>query len=200
MTILNKAKWIIGILLVLGLIIATNLIDKKNFNQIKSSVLTIYEDRLLAKEIIFEVSILIHEKEMAVALADTSFYANRNSNINEKLQEDIEKFQATELTRAEKYEFDELKRNISLLREAETKLVASDFETKEPVLERLEMINENLINLSGIQVSEGKKHMFLSKRAAESIELYTQIEIYLLIVLAIIVQIIILYNPKTPKH
>ena len=62
MSILNKAKWIIGILLVVGLIIATNLIDKKNFEQIRNSVVTIYEDRLLAKEIIFEISALVHEK------------------------------------------------------------------------------------------------------------------------------------------
>jgi len=199
MSILNKAKWIIGILLVLALIIATNLIDKKNFKQIRDSVVTIYEDRLLAKEIIFDVSTLIQDKEMAIALADTGFYKNRNTQLNEELQESIEKFEQTELTRAEKYEFEELKQNLSLLREAETRLMESDFESKQSAQERVQEIKVNLKELSSIQISEGKKHLFLSKRAAESIDLYTQLEIYFLIALAIIVQIIILYNPKTPK-
>jgi hypothetical protein len=199
MSILNKAKWIIGILLVFGLIIATNVIDKKNFKQIRDSVVTIYEDRLLAKEIIFDISTLVHDKEMAIALADSGFYKNRNAQVNEELQRDIEKFEQTELTRAEKYEFDELKKNLSLLREAETSLLESDFESKESAQTKISEIKENLSELSGIQISEGKKHLFLSKRAAESIELYTQLEIYFLIFLAIVVQIIILYNPKTPK-
>jgi len=199
MSILNKAKWIIGILLVFGLIIATNVIDKKNFKQIRDSVVTIYEDRLLAKEIIFDISTLVHDKEMAIALADSGFYKNRNAQVNEELQRDIEKFEQTELTRAEKYEFKELKKNLSLLREAETSLLESDFESKESAQTKIREIKENLTKLSGIQISEGKKHLFLSKRAAESIELYTQLEIYFLIFLAIVVQIIILYNPKTPK-
>lgn len=199
MSVLNKAKWIIGILLVFGLIIATNLIDKKNFKQIRNSVVTIYEDRLLAKEIIFDVSTLVHDKEMAIALADTAFYNNRNTQVNQALQEDMVKFEQTELTRAEKYEFEELKKNLSLLREAETRLLESDFESKESAQTKISEIKENLSELSGIQISEGKKHLFLSKRAAESIELYTQLEIYFLIFLAIVVQIIILYNPKTPK-
>jgi len=38
--------------------------------------------------------------------------------------------------------------------------------------------------------------MTLSQRAIDDVELFTQIEIYSLIFLAIIAQIIILYNPK----
>jgi len=199
MSILNKAKWIVGIFLVFGLIIATNLIDKKNFKQIRDSVVTIYEDRLLAKEILFDVSTLIHDKEMAITLADTAFYKNRNAQVNEQLQQDIEQFEQTELTRAEKYEFKELEKNLSLLRDAEASLLESDFESKGAAKQKLQEIKENLNELSSIQISEGKKHLFLSKRAADSIDLYTQLEIYFLIALAIIVQIIILYNPKTPK-
>jgi len=200
MSILNKAKWIIGVLLVFGLIIATNLIDKKNFKQIRDSVVTIYEDRLLAKEIIFDISTLIHEKEMAIALSDTGFFQGRNAKVNELIQKDIEKFEQTELTRPESYEFKELKRNLSLLQDAENSLLESDFKAAETAEEKIEDIKKNLNNLAGIQISEGKKHLFLSKRAAESIELYTQLEIYFLILLAIVIQVIILYNPKTPKY
>jgi len=199
MSILNKAKWIIGILLVVGLIIATNLIDKKNFEQIRNSVVTIYEDRLLAKEIIFEISALVHEKEMAIALKDSSFFSNRNPEVNEQLARDIEKFEQTELTRQEEVKFNQLKRNLSQLRDMEESFIDSGFESVDSAIEKSLQIDQNLIALSEIQISEGKKHVFLSKRAADSIDLYTQVEIYFLIFLAIVVQIIILYNPKTPK-
>lgn len=38
--------------------------------------------------------------------------------------------------------------------------------------------------------------MSISKKAIDSVELFTQIEIYLLIFLAIVIQIIVMYNPK----
>jgi len=53
MAFYNKAKWILGILMVFVLIIATNLIDKNNFLKVRDSVVTIYEDRLVAKDLIF---------------------------------------------------------------------------------------------------------------------------------------------------
>ena len=45
-------------------------------------------------------------------------------------------------------------------------------------------------------MNEGKKQMSISKRAIDSIELFTQLEIYALIFLGIIVQVIVIYNPK----
>jgi hypothetical protein len=38
------------------LIITTNLIDKSNFTRVKDSVVAIYEDRLIANNLIFEIS------------------------------------------------------------------------------------------------------------------------------------------------
>lgn len=38
------------------LVLATNLVDRSNFNRIKNSVISIYEDRLVAKGIIFDMN------------------------------------------------------------------------------------------------------------------------------------------------
>lgn len=38
--------------------------------------------------------------------------------------------------------------------------------------------------------------MSISKQALDTVELFTQIEIYILVLLAIIIQIIVMYNPK----
>jgi hypothetical protein len=73
MTFYNKIKWVLGILMVFVLIVATNLIDRSNFIQVRDSVVTIYEDRLIANDLIFEISKLVQEKEIAVALSDSIF-------------------------------------------------------------------------------------------------------------------------------
>jgi hypothetical protein len=46
------------------LIITTNLIDKSNFTRVKDSVVAIYEDRLIANDLIFEISNSIGQKEV----------------------------------------------------------------------------------------------------------------------------------------
>jgi len=51
----NKVKWVLGILIVFILILATNLIDRNNFIRVKDSVVTIYEDRLIASDLVFEM-------------------------------------------------------------------------------------------------------------------------------------------------
>jgi len=38
--------------------------------------------------------------------------------------------------------------------------------------------------------------MSITKRALDSVELFTQIEIFILVFLAIVIQIIVMYNPK----
>ena len=56
MAFYNKLKWILGIFVVFLLIVATNLIDRNNFVRIRESIETIYEDRLIADDLIFELS------------------------------------------------------------------------------------------------------------------------------------------------
>jgi len=74
----NKVKWILGILMIFILIIATNLIDRNNFLRIKDSLDTIYEDRLIVKDLIFKMSKSVQEKELAVARLDTVFFLDKN--------------------------------------------------------------------------------------------------------------------------
>ncbi|MBP93496.1 MAG: chemotaxis protein [Flavobacteriaceae bacterium] len=196
MAFFNKIKWVLGILMVFVLIITTNLIDRNNFLRVKDSVTTIYEDRLIANDLIFEILSPVHEKEVAIALSDSSFFSNKNAVINSNIQGFIKQFEQTKLTREEQAVFSDLKRNISDLKVAETAYVDSDFSNKNEVLSQISAVNKNLYELSKIQLNEGSRQISISNRAIETVELYTQIEIYFLIFLAIVVQIIVMYNPK----
>ncbi|MEW4924414.1 MCP four helix bundle domain-containing protein [Algibacter sp. 2305UL17-15] len=192
----NKIKWILGILIVFVLIITTNLVDKNNFTRVRDAVVTIYEDRLIAKDLIFEMLKAVHEKEVAVALSDSLFFLQENDKINNDVQSLISRYEQTKLTSEESSVFEDLKDNFQSLKIAEGSYIASYPKDENNLVEQISEVKENLSELSKIQLNEGRRQMSISKKALETVELFTHIEIYLLIFLAIIIQIIIMYNPK----
>lgn len=195
MSIFNKVKWILAILVVFVLIVATNLIDKRNFKSIRDSIVTIYEDRLIAKDIIYEISTSIQKKEIALLTGDSAFYSSQNNITNGEIKTQIKRYEQTKLTSEESKIFLELRDNIERLIDSEM-----SNSSEEEVLQKIEDVKRNLSSLSEIQLDEGKRQLMLSKRAIDSIELFTDIEIYILISLAILIQIIVLYQPKRNKE
>lgn len=192
----NKLKWILGILMVFVIIVSTNLIDRNNFIRVRDSVITIYEDRLVATDLIFEMSEAVHTKELAIALADSIYYTNQNKEANQEVGELISRYESTRLTENESKIFNELKTNLEALKTLEITYINSRFKQKDLLNQRISELKQNLSELSKIQISEGKRQMSISKKAIDIVELFTHIEIYLLVFLAIIIQIIVMYKPK----
>ena len=197
MAILNKLKWIFGILLVFLLVLATNLIDRDNFLRIKDSTLSIYENRLIAKNIIYDLSNQIHRKEIALIAVDTNFYQNENEAANNILSELIEQFASTQLTSKERNIFTHLKDNVKDLKAKEANLNLGKPAFTQMQQSLILSIKSNLNDLATIQLEEGKRQVMISDRAISSIELFTQIEIYFLIALAVLIQFLIMYKPKS---
>ncbi|MFT4805859.1 MAG: hypothetical protein ACJAZK_002462 [Psychroserpens sp.] len=196
MAFFNKVKWILGILIVFVLIVTTNLIDKNNFIRVRDAVVTIYEDRVVASDLIFDLSKSVQEKEIAAALLDTTFFYNRSEQLDKNILELLSRYDQTKLTKKEKKTLNNLKSDFEDLKISENILINSNFIEKRSFFNTISDIQENLYNLSKIQLSEGKRQMSISKKAVDKLEIFTQIEIYLLAVLAIVIQIIILYKPK----
>lgn len=196
MAFYNKLKWILGILMVFVIIIATNLIDKDNFVRVRDSVVTIYEDRLIANDLIFEMLKTVHQKELAVSTSDSTFFKTQNSKVNENLQSLVSRFEQTKMTAEESNVFNDLKRNVQSLIDSESQLLNPNYRYNLKVAKHIENLKTNLDNLSKIQLNEGSIQMSISKRALDTVELFTQIEIYVLVFLAIVIQIIVMYKPK----
>ena len=119
------------------LIIATNLIDKNNFIRVKDSVVAIYEDRLIANDLIFEISNSIREKEVALAISDSVFFSNRNKIINENIQFNVLRFEETKLTIDEGKIFKNFKKNLELLTNSESAFIHSKFVNKVPLFKNI---------------------------------------------------------------
>ena len=195
MAILNKLKWIFGVLLVFLIILATNLIDRDNFLRIKDSTASIYEDRLIAKSIIYDLSKQMHRKEIALIQSDSIFYKSENAKLNTLTEELLQEFSSTKLTKKEEAIFKNLVASFGSLKAAENNVLEKGKQTKEQ-LELIADIDQKLSALSAIQLEEGKRQVMISEKAMSSIELFTQLEIYVLLGLAILVQILIMYKPK----
>lgn len=196
MPFFQKIKWILGILMVLVLIIVTNLLDRKNFLRVKESIVTIYDDRLVANDLIFDMSTAIHQKQLAILSSDSLYYQTLNDSTNGKLAALVERYERTRLTDTEREIFDTLKGNLTTLYSLEKEMSTSFGTESSAVLEKLRFTNITLQRLSKIQLAEGKKQMKIGTNAANSVELFTQMELYMLVTLAIIVQLLIMYRPK----
>jgi hypothetical protein len=186
----------LGIVLVFVLILTTNLIDRNNFSRVRDSVVSIYEDRLIAKELIYDISKGIYQKQAALLASDSIFFKQSNASVNAGIENALTRFEGTKLTQRENKIFTKLKRDLEQLQIAEKSLMAGDFSKSEELLSEIRTVIERLDALSDIQLEEGRRQKAISERALENIELFTQLEIYVLIFLALMIQLIVMYQPK----
>lgn len=196
MSIFNKIKWVLAILLVFLLILTTNLVDRQAFSSVKDSMTAIYEDRLVAKDIVFDLLVLIQEKELANISSDAAFYTSRNKVVDESIDGLILRFLDTKLTETEKRTFGILQENLNTLKNYEKSKFEQGDNNQLVIGTQLDKIRENLKNISKIQLTEGQRQLFITKDVFDRVDLLTKMEIYLLIILAIIIQIVVLYKPK----
>ncbi|GAB5554246.1 MAG: hypothetical protein Sapg2KO_38370 [Saprospiraceae bacterium] len=197
MKVYNKIKWILGIFVVFFLIAATNMIDRDNFKRVRDSVVTIYEDRLVVQGLIFEFSELMHKKQLAVVLSDDAFFKEENGSVNNKIKTLTNNYLKTKLTLQEERVFKEFQVNLNTLDELESTIKEGQIKNASIYKNQINLLKENLRELSQIQISEGSRQSLISKEAVRTVELFTQIEIYFLVFLAILIQVLVIYKPKS---
>lgn len=196
MAFYNKLKWILGILIIFVLILATNLIDRNNFIKVKNSMDSLYQDRLVVKGLIFDMNNLIHAKQIAVVKNDKEFYLSEDSGVDKKMANLINQFEGTLLTENENKLLNDFQKGYQSLDKIERQYKDGRIESDKVLETKLNELQVILEGLSEIQLKEGKRQISISKRAVDTVKLYTQIEIYFLLFLAIIIQIIVIYKPK----
>jgi hypothetical protein len=196
MTFFDKVKWTLGILMIFVIIITTNLIDRSNFQRVRDAAVNIYEDRLVAKDLLYDISTAINEKEVAAVRKDSIFFADKNNTINKTIEDLTLRFEDTEFTTSERKIFMALREDLTKLGEQENIFTQSGLNKSDGLFISISTIKTHLNSLSDIQLSEAKREVTNTRKAVNTVELFTQIEIYVLVFLAILIQIIILYNPK----
>ncbi|MFC3809042.1 MCP four helix bundle domain-containing protein [Lacihabitans lacunae] len=193
MNIFTKIRWVASILLVFFIVLITNIIDRDNFNRLTNSVKTMFEDRIVASDLLFDITRIIKEKQIAILTSDTNFFKNQNNKLNQEIDQLLDRYEITKLTEKEKRHLNLLQEELKTLKQKEK----SDVNLSNgELIKSIEIIDEQLYKLSKIQLQEGKEQVLISNKAKDTINLYTQGEIIFLIIMAVLVQIIILYKPK----
>lgn len=190
-----KIKWIAALGLIFMIVYMTNQVDKKSFETIKSSIENIYQDRLLVKGYIYDISSLLEQKKIAVYTHDTTFFELQNQQVNQAIDELLAKFYKTKLVNDENRLLDNFEEDFNKLKSQEASFSHATDE-KNQILAQLKLLSDDLFDLSRIQLKEGKKQMQIAQKSIDVSDLFSQIEIIILVLIAVIVQIVILYNPK----
>ncbi len=192
---LTKLKWAGALLFMMLVIIATNFVDRHNFEKVQDSINSIYQDRLVVNDIIFEINLLLQEKELAILEQDEAFYGNRNPQINTEINQLLEDFKATKLVPVEATTLNDLEQNLDQLYRLENKLGQAPQSYKELQI-KINTLETNLHSLAKIQLEEGRRQLFIGKKAIASVDLYTKMEVYILVSLVILLLVVLIYKPK----
>ena len=201
----DKIRFFAGLLLVFFVILATYRIDQANFDKVEDSIITIYEDRLVVKDLIFKIADLLDEKRMALATSDTAFFQRRNAVVDAQIGQLLRLFRETRLTENEERTLTAFGEQIEQLQAAEAEMAnPATNPDRDELSTRLEVLKGQARTLSDIQLSEGKRQLLIGSRAIRSSKLLMQVELIVLIVLALGIQFLVLQKPrrktKEPKE
>ena len=182
------------------LIIATNLIDKNHFRIVKENLTTVYEDRLLAKNYLYQISRHVQQKKEVLQSADNDESVELHLAINDSIEMFMNKFSSTKLTERESLRFESLQKNIQALKKFENATVANESITPEAPIptnseQYFETVFQDLDALFKIQLEEGSRVISSSNQTIQSSDLITKLEIGALIVIGFLIQLLIFLKP-----
>lgn len=199
----QKLKAALGLLIVFGLVLSTNLLDKRYFSELQESFNSVYEDRLVAENYLFNISNQLQLKKMLLN-EDKEAFRLRNASINATLEEIIVGYEATKLTEDEATHFALLKEKVAALITVEKSLLSTESPMDHGVIAevnaQIQRIQPDLQALSEIQLIEGKRLIDHSQQIVSTSKLTSRLEVAVLIVVGLIIQVLILSSkPTTPR-
>jgi len=137
---------------------------------------------------------------LAYALNDTTYLESENARINDEITNSLQLFNRVGTTHQEQLAFNNLKKNHDRLIRYESQSQNDGVLYTSECAEIFSAINKNINDLAEEQIKEGENQKRLAANAVNSVKVFSQIEIYFLILLVLVLQFIILYKPKTTSE
>ena len=196
MTLTSKFVFVFGLLCAFLLILFSGQANVRHFEKIQSSIEEIYEDRLVVKGIIFELSSLLHQKEIANISGDKSFYTGTNASVNAQIADHLRDFRATKLTPDEEKTLNRFSADFKELYASEE---AFDLSDGDELTNQLKSLHEDLKILADIQLSQGRLKMIVSTKTSDKMNTFARVENYMLVIILVLLLVIVFFVPR-PKH
>jgi len=185
----QKLKVALGLIIISGMLIGTNLIDKQHYTQIQSAFNSVYQDRLLVETYIYEISEYLHKKQTLLNNGLKETEQEKNTKINEAVDDLIVQYGTTVLTDSESRYFNQLKSTFRRLKVNETLDSEIERNTASEQIKLDDIYNElnvTLHELSEIQKSESKRIIDNSSRLIASSGITSQFEIGIIILIGVV--------------
>lgn len=188
---------------ILILIFAKNWVDKTNVTTLYNSFASVYEDRLVVESYIFQLSEQLYQKKIVISNCsspeEVTAAQKKVSTYNATINQILVDYEKTKLTTDESMYFESLKDKLQNLITMEenflTSLTTQDHEasitTAALIQKNFDVAMLDLNQLSKIQLIEGKSLKDQSKEIAAGSTLWTQLELVVIIGIALLIQILI---------
>lgn len=189
----------VGLILAMAflLVLGSNRLDQRHFSTIQTTVNSVYQDRVVVQDIIYQLNNIFHQKELRLT-RNGEFQSSDSENL--KVEQLVAEFGATELTFDESNLLKDFKNNFSALKELENKKVESSIEATSsnymPVIKKFKEIKETLNGLAKIQLEQSGKLTQLSNKSLGMNILLSQLEVAFMIIIGIAMMALIFYPIK----
>lgn len=191
LTTMQKVKAVVALAVVFLLVLATNKMDSNHFKVVKRTLSTVYKDRLVVQDYIYRFSKNLQEKKLDLALEDTI-----NQQLNDSINHLVKLYAETELTPSEARYFESFRTSLNQLYKLEQNFLEGKHDDeKQSIFKQHTVLNDQLDELSKIQLKEGKRQIEISNRSISTSDLISNIEIAVLIIIGIIIQALIFIRP-----
>jgi hypothetical protein len=198
----NKVLASVALLSLCLLVLASNYIDRKHTDDVKMTISTLYEDRLIAEVYILKMTRALYEIKQTVKSDTASIDKEKliNNHIS-AINETSEAYLKTKFTKLEKLKADEL---LKIL----VSLQSFALENSPLVLAQIDTSLDLLDELSAIQLAESKEIMSYAEKLYLTGKTSSDFVVALIVIILIVLQaivfssktIIIKNQPKFPSH
>lgn len=167
------------------LVLASNYIDRKHTDDVKTTISTLYEDRLIAEVYILKMTTALYEIKEAIQIDVNAL--DKDKHIKNHLLEINTTTDAYLKTKFTKLETLKAKELMQILASIETNALKNDSHTLTQIDTALDLLNE----LSAIQVAESKEIMSYAEKLYLAGKNSSQFVVALIVVILIVLQAIV---------
>lgn len=177
------------------LVLGSNRLDKRHFETVQNTVNSVFQDRVVVQDIIYQLNKIFHAKELE--LARTGQFTLHDSR-NDKIRQLLDDFAKTELTSKESNLLSDLDLAFETLVKVEEPNgdVSKDLTVR--VGRQLDEIQKKLDGLAQIQLNESGQLTQLSNKSLGMNTLMSNLEIAFLILIGLLMLALIFYPNKSP--
>ncbi|HEA21379.1 hypothetical protein LCGC14_0580230 [marine sediment metagenome] len=193
----------VGLILAMAflLVLGSNRLDQRHFSTIQTTVNSVYKDRVVVQNIIYQLNTIFHQKELQ--LLEESNPNSTGSSRNSKVEDLLANFEATELTFEEYNLLQDFKDLFSDLKKLETtpletSLSGANFKPM-PAIQKIKQIEEKLNGLAEIQLEQSEQLTQVSNKSLGMTILLSQLEVAFLLIIGIAMAVLIFYPINTEE-